>query len=96
MLALSFTMYADQGTNGCRRCCPRSYVSCVSSAAAAYIFEEVLLEAQATGKALHDHLHHLMTLEHEVQHLLPACQDCIRYTLNVCDALKHGFTIGVV
>ena len=75
---------------------PTSYVSCVSSAAAAYISEEVLLEAQAAGKALHDHLHHLVTFEHEVQHLLPTCQDCIRRTLNVCDAPKHGFTTGVV
>lgn len=37
----------------------------------AYILEEVILEAQAARKALHDHLHHLMALEHEVQHLIP-------------------------
>ena len=52
----------------------------VSSATAAYISEEVLFESQAAGKALHDNLHHLVTFEHEVQHLLPACQDCIRCT----------------
>jgi len=41
-----------------------------------YIFEEVLLESQASGKAFHDHLHHLMAREHEVQHLLPAIKIC--------------------
>ena len=41
-----------------------------------YIFEEVLLESQASGKAFHDHLHHLMARKHEVQHLLPAIKTC--------------------
>ena len=58
----------------------RAAAACTTAAAAksaemvtmtAYILEEVILEAQAARKALHDHLHHLMALEHEVQHLIP-------------------------
>lgn len=40
--------------------------------AAAYILEEVLIQPQSTGKALHDNGDHLMAFEHEVQHLLSA------------------------
>jgi len=43
-----------------------------------YIFEEVLLESQASGKAFHDHLHHLMARKHEVQHLLSAIKRLVR------------------
>ena len=39
-------------------------------AGTAYILEEVLWKPQAPSKALHDHLHYFMALEHKVQHLL--------------------------